>query len=487
MEDGIRKHSRRKRYWIIIIITLLLLVPTLVGLYHYLKRTPEGISVEGEVHQVDDIEFLYDLTYEGDDGNETHEQEIFEEVFTMIDEAEDFLVIDMFLFNDDYDHGNPELDFPALSMELALHLVDKKQNNPDMDIVFITDPLNSFYETYEPEHFQLMRDTGIHLFETDTAPLRDSNIIYTSFYRSYFQWLGSSESSWLPNALRPLGPEVNIRSYLSLLNFKANHRKLIINEQEGLVTSANPHDASVYHSNIGFKVRGDILDELLASERAVLDMADIDTSMFDDFTVQSDNEQGPYEVQLVTEKKVKDSMLKMINETEQGDNIKLGMFYLSDRDVIHSLKDAVERGVELQMILDVNQDAFGNEKNGIPNRPVAAEFMNMEEPPEVRWYESHGEQYHAKFLIIETEEELSITAGSSNFTRRNLQDYNLETNLIVRGPKGEAEVEEILGYYDMIWDNEDGIYTADYDKYAEDSTWKTILYRIQEASGLSTF
>ncbi len=35
-----------------------------------------------------------------------------------------------------------------------------------------------------------------------------------------------------------------------MLNFKANHRKILITENEALITSANVHDASAYHSNI---------------------------------------------------------------------------------------------------------------------------------------------------------------------------------------------------------------------------------------------
>lgn len=434
------------------------------------------------------MEFLYDLTYADESGEETHEQHIFDEVGSIIEEAEDFLLIDMFLFNDDYDHGDPELDFPPLSADLAEQLIDKQQNNLDMNIVFITDPINSFYGTYEPDHFNRMRKAGIHLIETDLAPLRDPNPLYTSVYRSYLSWFGTSDSEWLVNALRPQGPEVNLKSYFGMLNFKANHRKTIMNENEGLITSANPHDASFYHSNVAFKFQGEILNDLMASERAVLDMADMDTSVFDDFEVNTNNSSdGPYEIQLVTERYVKDSTLAMIEEAGTEDNIKIGMFYLSDRDIINALKNALERDVNIQMILDVNQDAFGNEKIGVPNRPVAAEFMDMDNPPEIRWYESHGEQYHAKFLMVESSDEVKLTGGSTNLTRRNLDDYNLETNVVISGPKGAEEIDKIMKYYDRLWNNENGTYTVDYETYEEDNMFKNILYRIQEFTGLSTF
>lgn len=483
--------KRRKKIWLlffVLVLVFLIIIPLTVGLFNYFKSTPENITYESDVYSTDSVEFLYDLTYADNDGEETHEQEIFDEVFGMIDEAEEFLLIDMFLFNDDYDHGDPELDFPALSQELSDALVDKKAENPDMEIIFITDPINSFYKTYEPPQIEDMTEAGISVHQTDLAPLRDSNPLYSSFYRAYLQWFGSSSAEWLPNALRPEGPQVNVRSYFSMLNFKANHRKTVMHEDSALVTSGNPHDASFYHSNIAFKVQGPILEDLMLSERAVLDMAGVDTSVFDDFEVNTEaSGDGDYDVQLVTEKKVKDQMIDMIENTAAGDTIQTGIFYISDRDVINALKDALNRDVEVQMVLDVNQDAFGNEKIGIPNRPVAAELMDNENAPEIRWYESHGEQYHAKFMMVESDDEVTITGGSSNFTRRNIEDYNLETNLVITGPSDSELMTEITGYYDRIWNNEDGIYTADYEAYSEDVWWKNILYRIQEDTGLSTF
>ncbi len=482
---------KNKRLLIIpgaLLLIFIVIIPVAVGLFVHFRDTPENISYESEIYSTDSVEFLYDLTYADESGEEIHEQEIFDEIFGMVDEAENFLLIDMFLFNDDYDHGNPDLRFPRLSQEFSDVLIRKKEENPDMEIIFITDPINSFYHTYLPPHIEDMRRAGIQVHRTDLDPLRDSNPLYSSFHRAYFQWFGTSNSEWLKNVLRPEGPEVNLRSYMSLLNFKANHRKTIMHEDAALITSANPHDASFYHSNTAFKVSGPVLEDIMASERAVLDMSGVDTSVFDGFRINADAEEtGEYEVQLVTERKVKVQMLEMIEGTGSGDLIRTGIFYISDRDVIRALKDALDRGVEVQMVLDVNQDAFGNEKIGIPNKPVAAELMNHANPPEIRWYESHGEQYHAKFMLAETEEGVTVTAGSTNFTRRNLDDYNLETNLVVSGDADSEVMSEITGYYERIWSNEAGTYTSDYEVHSEDIWWKNILYRLQEGLGTSTF
>ena len=479
----------KKRYLFLIIIAALILIPLVVAGVRYFVPVPSGVSYESEEYQTDDAEFLYDLTYTDNNDEITEEQKIFEEIYTMIDEAEEFLVIDMFLFNDDYNHDT--LDFPTLSQNLTDKLTAKKAENPDMDIIFITDGINTFYDTYTPPHINELKEAGIEVIFTDLSKLRDSNPVYSGFYRTYFQWLGTSENQWLVNALRPQGPEVNIRSYLTMLNFKANHRKLIINEKNGLITSANPHDASVHHSNIAVKLSGDILYDMLESERAVVNFSGGNTRVFSDFAdklpAKTEEGEGRYTVQLITEKKIKDNIIEMVNNAGEEDVLSVGLFYLSDRDVVDAFKEALDRGAELNMILDINQDAFGNEKNGVPNRPVADELMSHETPANIRWYKSSGEQYHAKFIMLETADEVIFNGGSANFTRRNLDDYNLETNVLITAPADSECAGEVTGYYDRLWMNEDAEYTLDYEEEAEESLLKTILYRVQEFTGLSTF
>lgn len=483
------KFKRNKKNVIWIITLSFLLFPVIVALYHHFKPIPRGISYEGDIHEIDSFEFLYDLTYENQDGEHVSEQMIFDAILEMIEEAEDFLILDMFLFNDDYDHTDATLDFPNLSDQLANYLIEKKEQNPEVDIIFITDPINTFYGTYTPERLLDMEAAGIHVVMTDLGPLRDSNPLYSGFYRTYLQWFGSSDADYLPNAFRKQGPEVNIRSYLSLLNFKANHRKTIMTEQKGLVTSANPHDASFFHSNVAFLIQGDVLYDLLASERAVVEMSGFDTEIIDSFNIKiaEETDAEMYEVQLLTEKQIKKHILEKIEQSKSIHAIKIGMFYLSDRDIIEALKDAEDRQVPIQIILDVNRDAFGNEKNGIPNRPVASELTRGDSDIDIRWYESNGEQFHSKFFIFESVDDVTMIGGSANYTRRNLDDLNLETNIKIKGSKDLPETQRMLDYFDLIWENQDGLYTSDYDVHAESSLWKTWLYRFQEWSGLSTF
>lgn len=95
------------------------------------------------------------------------------------------------------------------------------------------------------------------------------------------------------------------------------------------------------------------------------------------------------------------------------------MFYLSERQIVKSLFAAHERGVKLRVLLDANKDAFGLEKNGVPNRPVAAELHQAGIP--LRWCNTQGEQCHSKMLIKRNAQQQEMILGSANFTARNLK------------------------------------------------------------------
>ncbi|SFL48142.1 phospholipase D family protein [Salibacterium qingdaonense] len=466
-------------------LLILMFCVMMISVYHLYKKVPDHTSVEGDVHRTNDIEFLYDLTYQKS-GEQQQEQVIFDRVFEMIQEAEDFIVVDMFLFNGQYDQS---MNFPAVAGSLADALVEKKQNHPNMDIVVITDRINTFYGSYKTDTFTSMKEADIPVFYTNMKPLRDSNPAYSGVYRTFFQWFGTGGKGWLPNAFSPDAPDVTLRSYLELLNFKANHRKTVITEDRGLVTSANPHDASADHSNIGFEIKGGILEDMLKTEQAVAEMAGADPSLFSSMEVEDDSsKEGPYQLQLLTEGKIEKHTLKEIREAGAGDRVTVGAFYLSDRDVISALLKAADRGVDVRLVLDPNKDAFGREKNGIPNRPAAAELVeDSGGDVEVKWYHTNGEQFHTKMVFVEKETEDVLIGGSANYTKRNIGDFNLETNVKISAASDTEVMEKTDAYFQRVWNNEEGRYTEDYETFADESALSYWLYRFQEWSGLSSF
>jgi HKD family nuclease len=149
---------------------------------------------------------------------------------------------------------------------------------------------------------------------------------------------------------------------------------------------------------------------------------------------------------------------------------------------------ASARGVDIKIILDPNKDAFGYEKNGIPNRQVAHELVSKtKERIKIRWYDTHGEQFHSKLFLSTRGPRFTVIVGSANLTRRNLDNYNLELDIKVIVQTKSQLAQEIRRYFDRLWNNENGLFTVEYGHYKEDLFLKTLVYRIQEGFGLSTF
>lgn len=479
----IKKHLRRYGLGFLGVLFLVLLA---TGLYGVFKPLPTGVSMEAPPRAATDVRFLADRTYVDEQGNRHTEQTIFEEVFRLIDQAERFVLVDMFLFN--AYQGQLTETHRALSSELTDRLIARKKRHPDMQVLVISDPLNTLYGGLPSPHFQRLEAAGIPVTLTDLTRLRDSNPLYSSIWRPFIQPWGNEPDDTLPN---PFGEgRVSLRSYLALINFKANHRKLLmVDEGENLaalVTSANPHDGSSAHGNVALRFSGLATGDLLQSEAAVLEFSGgpAPTEAPEPAIASGSSE---LTVQVITERAVERAALELIDGAQAGEHLDMAMFYLSDRHLVRALQEAAERGVEVRVLLDPNKDAFGREKNGVPNRPVAHELVTA--GVSLRWCDTHGEQCHSKWLMHRSAEgTASMLLGSTNFTRRNLHNLNLETSVVLRGPLSTEPLTAGAQWFEERWYNRQGRrYSVDYEVYADESIWPRLQYRLMEATGLSTF
>lgn len=482
----------------------LLIVAT--GIYNTFKPLPAGLSRATSPGLLYDVALLTDVSWRHDNGEHRHAHQIFDEIFRLIGQAEQLVVVDMFLFND----TAPDDTFDPLSRKLADALIQRKQAVPGLMVQVITDPINTVYGGTRQPDFERLRAAGIPVTETRLPALRDSNPFWSSIWRVCCQWFGNStEGGWLPNALGE--GKVPLRSYLALANFKANHRKtLIVDEGDqlrGLITSANPHAGSSRHWNTALAFSGPAAADLLETEIAVLAFsgADIPESLNDlvarHATATKNPETGSEEPRgsILTEAAIRDAALTMINNSAAGDQLDLAMFYLSHRELVQALARASRRGAAVRVLLDRNEDAFGHRKNGIPNRQVATELTHA--GITVRWCNTHGEQCHNKLLLrhgAQGDSELLI--GSANFTRRNLDDLNLETDILVTGPSTRPPFTTTTALFNRLWQVPTGDSTAGvtdippkaefslpYESSADTSRLRYWRYRFMEASGLSTF
>lgn len=460
----------------------------------------QAVGLAGPERPVADIRFFNDSSWL-EDGRRQLSQSVFDGIFDAIRAANSLIVLDMFLFND-WQGPVPETH-RALSSELTQVLIAQKKRHPAMDIIVISDPINTVYGGLPSRHFDALESAGIHVVLTKLDQLQDSNPLWSGIWRALIKPWGNASGNILPN---PFGKgRVSIRSYLALLNFKANHRKLMIADKQGAellgwLGSANPHDGSSAHRNIALRFSGESVLDLLSGERALLVMngADQLVALLDKrLAVMASNgarlglaetpaATGAEKMQIISESAIHEAVLFAIRRAREGDSIDMAMFYLSEREIVTALKQAASKGVLVRVLLDVNSDAFGRSKNGVPNRPVAAELVKASVA--VRWCLTQGEQCHAKWLHVKHSGGHEFILGSANFTKRNLRDLNLETNVRLVLAADNTVTSEMLEFFDSQWSNTQGReYSAAYDEYANDSALLALQYRFMEMTGLSTF
>ena len=479
-----QKLNWSRRHYVSVLIGLLALGYLSSAVYHTYKPLPEGLDFTGKLRHAE-VKFIADQTYMDAQGKQQQQHHIFDEMLKMIDEAQTTIVLDMFLFNQEV--GESTLLQRQLTQQLTETLILKHGVQPNIEIKVITDPINSVYGGVMPQHYQKLRAAGINVIETDLTPLRASNPLWSGFWYICCQGLGNNvEKGWLPN---PFGDEkITLRSYFNLFNFKANHRKtLVVDTAQGwkaLVTSANPHDGSSRHSNVALIVTGNTAIDVLKTEQAVGRMSKGDIPMV--IVGEFEAEKSLPQVQLLTEEAIYQATLTLIKTAKPQQQINLAMFYLSERQIVKALIAAHQRGVKLRVLLDPNKDAFGRQKNGIPNRQVASELNAA--GITVRWCNTQGEQCHSKMIIKHDAAQAELILGSANFTARNLKNYNLESDLRVLGAAKAPVFNDANQYFDTAWSNLDGKnMSVAYSQYADESQLKYALYRLMEWSGLSTF
>lgn len=469
----------------------ILLAYLTMAFYQAWKPLPAGLNAAMPMRSAGELVFLADETYRDGSGRARAEQHIFDEILRIVGQAERLVVLDMFLLND-FAGSAADDSFRPLSSELVEALIQRKRERPSLVATVISDPLNTLYGGLRSPHFDVLREAGVNVIVTDLSQLRASNPIWSGLWHLCCRWLGNTaDNGWLPNVLGP--GKVTLRSYWALLNFNANHRKTLVADQGdtwvGLVTSANPHDASSRHGNVALRFTGPAALDLLSTERTVAELSGgtiVEPEVIFDGTDVTEAS-GRAQLQVLTEGRIREALLHVIASSVAGDRLDLAVFYLAHREMIAALEAAQRRGVAIRLLLDPNKDAFGMEKNGIPNRQVAHELHQADIP--IRWCDTHGEQCHSKLLLkMAADGSAEMILGSANFTRRNLDNLNLESSLRVLAGQDLPALQDAADYFERNWSNSAGRQASvAYSVFADDSRLRYWQYRLMEATGLSTF
>ncbi|MBY5931001.1 phospholipase D-like domain-containing protein [Halomonas cupida] len=470
-----------------------------MAIWQSVKPLPSDVGKAWPMRSVERVSLLADRTWYDRRGQQQLDQQIFDEAVSMIGEARRLIVMDMFLFNRlEGQAGARSARFRPIAERLTDALIAARQRDPAPRIVVITDPLNTLYGGQQVALYQRLEDAGVELVMTRLDRLRASNPLWSGLWHLGLHRLGNdSEGGWLPNAFG--GEPVTLRSYLALLNFRANHRKtLTVDTPRGwstLISTANPHDASSLHSNVALRIDGALAGDVIASEAEVASWSGVEVVLPDSRETGPGNadrrQSSGAEARLLTEGAIRDAVLARIEEASPGDRLDLAAFYLAHREVIAGLKRAASRGATVRVLLDPNREAFGFSKGGLPNQPVAEELLAS--GVQVRWCLTSGEQCHSKVVLLRKEATADPSArdavilGSANLTRRNLDNLNLESSVEVTGR--ELPVIDALGqWFDLRWESPPHHRASrawsERDASGRLAAWR---YRVMEATGLSTF
>ena len=461
-------------------VVLGLLAFALVGCTTHPEKL--GLAYAGET-RAENVAFLVDETWVDSAGTRHVRQEIFEAVREMINAAEEFVVLDFFLMNDfGYEPG---VGLRPLTQDLTDWLIAKRAADPEVEVIFITDPVNSMYGSLESPQFSAMTNAGIQVVETNLDKLRDSNPMYSKPWRVLVKPWGVGPGSTLKN---PMGEgRVSLRSMLKLVNFKANHRKVVVTDKSILLTSANPHSASSAHWNVALRVDGAGQKLALEMESAVLEFSGAEGALADRLIGEEPAPLQGNRIELLSEIKIKEKVLAVLEAAQAGARVDLCMFYLSEKEVIKAFGAAKKRGVDVRVILDPGKDSFGRTKNGVPNRQAGAKLVKAGIP--LRWADTHGEQCHVKMLYAERPDgTATLLLGSSNYTRRNLNNFNCEANIAFTAPREDPTLVRARETFDRWWNNEQNrLFTADYEVFEDTSRWRRFSAWWGETTGMSIF
>jgi len=470
-----------------------------------LKPLPPGLHVASPPYCGSDAQaaFIADVTAADAFGRAAVSQGILDAMLEVVQGAHRFIVLDYALFGADATATAPQRHGAAA---LTDALLERRRNDPQLQVLLITDPVNERYGATRLAELELLRAAGAEVVLADTGQLRDSNPLYSGLWRLTLAWWD-----------RYAGPMAFAGRRL---NFKADGRRVIIADDgrgglAAVIGSATPLDSESGWSNVAVRLGGEELQALLASELAVAGFsggrgraqafapasaaapaaaAQVAAAQVADASCGGAGAGPPgsgMRVQLLTEGAIREALLARLDATQRGDSIEVAVFHLAERSIVDSLLSAARRGASVRLILDPGTAGVEVGAAGIPNRPVAAELVARSGGAvRVRWYRTHGERFHDGLVMIESGASLWLALGSAQLTRRSLDDYDLEADVAIELLRDSALGEQALGYFDTLWSNRASLgieYTTDFAVFADPAQSDYWLGRVMEGTGLSAF
>ncbi|TFH86611.1 phospholipase [Billgrantia azerbaijanica] len=473
------------------LLGLALVTYLVIAWWHVRKPLPAGVGQGGPWREAHDVRLRLDETWRDAAGAPHYRQHLVDEMLALLAQARRLVVLDVFQFSDPADC--PAGCHRRIAAAVCEALLARKREIPELTAVVITDPINTAYGGRAAHHLDALRAAGVHVVVTRLTATRDPNPSWNALWRLLFGWWGNAPRGWLPN---PFGPgRVTLRSYLAALNLNANHRKTLVvdhgDDWRALVSSANLDETASTYREAGLVFSGPAALDLLASEAGIAAFSGLRglplPAPSPAPAPSAPSAPMAPALRVLGEGAIRDALLAIIDDARPPERLDLEALYLSHRGVIAALRAAHRRGVAVRVLLDPSHEAFGLALHGLPNRPVARELQCA--GITIRWSDTRGEQAHAKLLLRSGGSRPSrLLLGSANFTRRSLDDLNLEADVELIADADHPAIRDALAAFSRHWHNApQARFSVDYVTYADASRWHYWQYRVMEATGWCTF
>ena len=403
------------------------------------KPLPAGTHIVSQTSRLSDadVDFLYESPPQAD----VRAREL-----SAIDHAEQLIV----------------LDLSPVGAEPAQHLLARKRVRPNLKIVLVTDPANEAFGGTPSHTLASLEEAGIIVARVRLDRLRDSNPMYSGLWRLSFGWWSDPFDETPGRATLP--------AWLRMQNFKADQRQLVVADDGsgGWTAVMAPAVAPA-----ALMLRGPLARAIVASELQIAAWS-TDDDRLPPPPPTAARGVGSIDARFLTEGGIESALLDAMAAASGGDRIYIAVDTFSERRLIAAALRAAARGARLQVLLA---------RSRMPNQAVAGELKEDGGGRiEVRWSATEPAAVHPSLLIVQHGTDLWMNWSSAKFTRRNLDDLNLEAGVELRMPARSAPARAASGYFATAWSN--SIPDAG---DADDSLIDYWRYRFAEATGLSRF
>jgi hypothetical protein len=377
-------------------------------------------------------------------------QEILAHELAAIDRAEEVIVLDQC----------------PMVREVGLHLLARKRQRPNLKIVLIVDPLNEAYGGTPVQYLTELEQAGVIVARARLNRMRDSSALYSALWR-----LGIA---WWSDPYDEAPGEINLRSTLRRLTFKADDRHLIVADDgsggwRSIVTGGAAGGAA---GDVGLELTDGLARYIAASELAIAAWS-TDDDRLPPAPPALGRGLGSIDARFLTEGAIRAALLDAVAAAAAGDEISFAVRALSDRQLIDAALRAAERGAHLKVLLDPRAP---------PNGAVAGELRAGGGQIEVRWFAVEPPPEHSALAIIRHRGELWVNVGAADFTRPSLDDFNLEAAVELRLPARSAAARAALDIFSRQWSS-----AAADARSADNSVSGYWRYRLLQAAGLTGF